>query len=531
MDRASLVELLDRERKIESSIELGVKTGTDHAVLVGLIKSLQSQSLVSGEPFEVESMRLTSEGEEYAQNGSPEFQVYLWLEAHPQASQGDLAEGVGASLAKVGFGTAMKLGWVSVDKATKLLSAVKIAPEILDQVKSDLLQVKAGKSVDASTLESLKKRKLVILSTLTGYKVTALPVFSLETANATVLTDLSWDSVVAGNWKTANFKEYNLRSLGRDLGGGHLHPLLKVRSEIRKILLYMGFEEMPTNQWVESAFWNFDTLFQGQQHPARDAHDTFYLLDPEVSSLNGSAERNHFDRSHEGAPLNRGILGNFTSEEYVTAVDRIHSEGGFGSTGHKTPWKVDEAKRNILRTHTTAVSARVLYAMAQSALKRGEKFKPVKCFSIDRVFRNETLDATHLAEFHQVEGFVADYGLTLKHLIGEISEFFRRLGMTDVKFKPAYNPYTEPSMEIFAFHPGLNKLIEVGNSGIFRPEMLRPMGLPEGVQVIAWGLSVERPCMIQYGISNIRELFGHKMHITGFKKNPLCWFAPAASLP
>ena len=76
-----------------------------------------------------------------------------------------------------------------------------------------------------------------------------------------------------------------------------------------------------------------------------------------------------------------------------------------------------------------------------------------------------------------------------------VSVTVRRLGMTDVKFKPAYNPYTEPSMEIFAYHPDLKKEVEVGNSGVFRPEMLAPMGLPEDVTVIAWGLSVERPTM------------------------------------
>ena len=90
-------------------------------------------------------------------------------------------------------------------------------------------------------------------------------------------------------------------------------------------------------------------------------------------------------------------------------------------------------------------------------------FKPAKYFSIDRVFRNEALDATHLAEFHQVEGVVADYDLSLGHLIGLIQAFFERIGITRVRFKPAFNPYTEPSMEIFGFHTGLNKWTEIGN--------------------------------------------------------------------
>lgn len=147
------------------------------------------------------------------------------------------------------------------------------------------------------------------------------------------------------------------------------------------------------------------------------------------------------------------------------------------------------------------------------AQEKGE-FKPKRYFSIDRVFRNETLDATHLAEFHQVEGFIADKGIGLGDLIGTFREFFHKLGIAKIKFKPAYNPYTEPSMEIFGFHQGLKKWIEIGNSGIFRPEMLRPMGLPEDVTVIAWGLSLERPTMIYYGYDNIRDLFGHKANIS-----------------
>lgn len=73
-----------------------------------------------------------------------------------------------------------------------------------------------------------------------------------------------------------------------------------------------------------------------------------------------------------------------------------------------------------------------------------------------------------------------------------------KIGISQIKFKPAYNPYTEPSMEIFVYHPQLKKTIEIGNSGVFRPEMLRPMGLPEDVSVIAWGLSLERPAMIRF---------------------------------
>jgi len=119
---------------------------------------------------------------------------------------------------------------------------------------------------------------------------------------------------------------------------------------------------------------------------------------------------------------------------------------------------------------------------------------------------------------------VADYNLSLGDLIGTITEFFKKIGITNLRFKPAYNPYTEPSMEIFGYHPLLKKWTEIGNSGIFRPEMLLPMGLPPDVRVIAWGLSLERPTMIQYGVKNIRDLFGHKVTLQHIVDNPICRF-------
>eukprot|EP00455_Lapot_gusevi_P053998 TRINITY_DN854_c0_g1_i1.p1 TRINITY_DN854_c0_g1~~TRINITY_DN854_c0_g1_i1.p1 ORF type:complete len:256 (-),score=95.81 TRINITY_DN854_c0_g1_i1:97-864(-) len=254
----------------------------------------------------------------------------------------------------------------------------------------------------------------------------------------------------------------------------------------------MGFEEMPTNSFVESSFWNFDTLFQPQQHPARDSHDTFFLSTAATTTN--------------------------LPEDYVERVRNVHEQGGHGSVGWRYDWSLKEAQKNLLRTHTTAVSSRMLYKLAQGP------FEPKKYFSIDRVFRNESVDATHLAEFHQIEGLVADRNLSLGDLIGVIRAFFHRIGIHKLKFKPAYNPYTEPSMEIFGFSPELNRWIEIGNSGIFRPEMLLPMGLPEDVRVIAWGLSLERPTMIKYGIDNIRDLFGAGVDLNMVRHNPIAIF-------
>ena len=136
-------------------------------------------------------------------------------------------------------------------------------------------------------------------------------------------------------------------------------------------------------------------------------------------------------------------------KEYMERVKAVHSVGGYGSLGYGYNWKEEEAQKLLLRTHTTAVSSNMLYQLAQG------EFKPVKYFSIDRVFRNESVDATHLAEFHQIEGLIADRGLTLGDLIGVLHSFFKKLGIEKLRFKPAYNPYTEPSMEIFSYHEGI----------------------------------------------------------------------------
>ena len=217
---------------------------------------------------------------------------------------------------------------------------------------------------------------------------------------------------------------------------------------------------------------------------------------------------------------NRPATTRSLPEDYYEKVKSIHESGGFGSIGYGCVFKREEATKNLLRTHTTAISAQMLYKLANQP----GGFTPKKYFSVDRVFRNEAMDATHLCEFHQVEGLVADYNLTLGNLIGIIKTFFEKIGITQLRFKPAYNPYTEPSMEIFGYHPELKKWTEIGNSGMFRPEMLRPMGLPEDVRVIAWGLSLERPTMIKYRIENIRDLFGHKADIPKQRNAPIARF-------
>ncbi len=354
---------------------------------------------------------------------------------------------------------------------------------------------------DAKAIADLKRRKLVKMQKVISYEISKGPKFALEMVKEE--TDLTADMLASGAWKTASFKPYNFKALGADQHAGALHPLNKVREEFRKIFFEMGFEEMPTSKFVESGFWNFDALYVPQQHPARDVQDTFFISDPKMAH-----------RPRAEAPEDKQDY-----QQYWDNVREVHEHGKFGSIGYRYPWSEDECLKLVLRTHTTAVSAVMLHKLAA---KKGPDGKPppARYFSIDRVFRNETVDATHLAEFHQVEGVIADYGLTLGGLMEFMEIFFNKMGLHDLMFKPAYNPYTEPSMEIFSFHKGLNKLVEIGNSGMFRPEMLVSMGLPPDLRVYGWGLSLERPTMIKYGISNIRELLGHKVDLNFIQRNP-----------
>ncbi|KAK0403832.1 hypothetical protein QR680_017147 [Steinernema hermaphroditum] len=435
------------------SIDFAEDQSIDHQKVIGAIKSLLThEGLINSEDYVVTRISLTDEGSALSENGSHEYLVYAAIPTDGLEQPALMKQ----PFAKVGFGKAMKNGWI--EKKGNVI--MRKAADVKDTVRDDLLAIKSGRfeDVNPASKTDLQKRKLIAEAKIKGVKVSKGPGFTMQLEKPEV--ELTAEMLQDKSWATKNFKAYNFNALGQSLSGGHLHPLMKVRSEFREIFLQMGFTEMDTSRYVESSFWNFDALFQPQQHPARDAHDTFFIKTPEVSQ--------------EFPP------------EYLEKVKKVHSEGGHGSIGYRYDWSIDEAKKNVMRTHTTAVSARQLYKLANDG------FKPSKFFSIDRVFRNETLDATHLAEFHQIEGVIAERNLSLAHAMGLFKSFFSKMGLDELRFKSAYNPYTEPSMEIFAYHKGLKKWIEIGNSGMFRPEMLLPMGLPEDVNVVGFGLSLER---------------------------------------
>ncbi len=450
------------------------------------VDTLKSREMIIYKQVDREEAILTSEAQVIATNGSHEAKVW---EAVQKAMNGlkisDLPGAVGKETAGVGQGKAMKNGWIRKDGD---IFRAKVG-SIQDITREQLQKIHETRThPDVKVLSDLRKRKLITLQKVISFNVEKGPKFSLEIIKED--TDLTAEMLASGAWKTVKLKPYNFKSLGAPQHSGALHPLNKVRHEFRQIFFEMGFEEMPTDKFVETGFWNFDALFVPQQHPARDLQDTFYISDPAV------ADRPRADPLESKTLPTRSTQESVSHtsskyEQYWQNVKEVHEKGKYGSIGYRYPFKEDESLRLVLRTHTTAISAHMLHELAADP-------KPARYFSIDRVFRNETVDATHLAEFHQVEGVIADFGLTLGGLIGFMEVFFGKMGIHRLRFKPAYNPYTEPSMEIFGFHEGLNKWVEIGNSGMFRPEMLEPMGLPKEMRIYGWGLSLERPTMIKY---------------------------------
>ena len=257
------------------------------------------------------------------------------------------------------------------------------------------------------------------------------------------------------------------------INGGKRHFVNQALDYARKVWTEMGFEAM-SGDMIVSSFWNFDALFTAQDHPVRELQDTYYIKDPEK--------------------------GNLPNKKLVEQVKAVHENGGTtGSRGWRYNWNKEDAKRNVLRTHTTCLSAKTLAELKESEM-------PAKFFSVGKCFRNETLDWKHLFEFYQVEGIVVDPDANFSNLIGYLKEFFEQMGFPDVRVRPAHFPYTEPSAEVDVWNPKKKQWVEIAGSGIFRPETTKPL-IGKSVPVCAWGIGLGRLITEYWGLTDLRDLY------------------------
>ena len=235
---------------------------------------------------------------------------------------------------------------------------------------------------------------------------------------------------------------------------GKRHPYLKFLRKIRSRLVELGFRQMES-PLITQEFYNFDVLYQPQNHPARAWTDTYQLKKP-----------------------SKGLL---PDKKVVDAVASAHENGGnTGSTGWGYKWNPEIAMRLMPSAHGTAHSARQLVKGIEV---------PGKYFAIARCYRPDIIDASHLIEFNQVEGFIVGKELNFRHLLGMLKEFATEIaGAEEVRFYPDYYPFTEPSVQLSAKHPKLG-WIEFAGAGLFRPEMTQTLGIKE--PVIAWGIGAD----------------------------------------
>ena len=326
------------------------------------------------------------------------------------------------------------------------------------------------------------KKRIVLKLGLTDKGKIALKKKIIKPAK--LVTRITPDIILERKWEEVIFKKFDVTVEVPVIYPSRKHPYMELLDEIREILISMGFEEM-RGPHVELEFWNFDVLFQAQDHPAREIHDTFYLKYPKC--------------------------GRVCDEELMKRIKLTHENGWItGSKGWRYSWSPRRALNLILRTQTTAVSVRTLYEKGE-----GE----YRCFALDRVFRPETLDAKHSMEFYQLEGIIVGKNVTFRNLLGFFNEFAKRLELGKVKIKPAYFPFTEPSVEGFIKHPKLG-WIEVFPGGMFRPEVLLPLGIKE-CNVAAWGIGIDRIAMSILGIDDIRLLFSQDLNFLRERALPL----------
>ena len=327
--------------------------------------------------------------------------------------------------------------------------------------------------VDKKVIAQLKSRQDLISERLVVRRSISLTEAGEEVLRLGIelkdeVAQLTSELLQSGRWREVSLRRYDVRTFAPSVYPGKKHPLSRMADEVRRIFVQMGFSEID-EEYVQPAFWNMDALFTPQDHPARDQQDTFYLKRPSRLELE--------------------------EEEIVGIVRAVHENGWrTGSLGWRYKWSREEAEKALLRTHTTVSTIRYLAKHPDP---------PVKVFSLSRLFRNEAIDATHLPEFAQIEGIVMEEGASFDMLCGLLREFYREMGFDEIRIRPGYFPYTEPSAEVEVHYNG--SWMELGGAGVFRPEVTAPFGVRH--PVLAWGLGFERLAMLRWNLTDIRELY------------------------
>ncbi len=493
----------DREGAL-SAPDILTKSGLDESRLDMASGWLQSKGLLEVKDESVTTqVSLTETGKEYLEKGTPETRIINALREGKQLTVKDIIQTWSMDPSEVSSAVgALKeakvvqivQGGVLVLASDAVLSSYEHIVELIQAVSkrepADLASFptdqqtaiqanfhKRGKAKGIFRITE-KKNRLYTLTSDGQELLRLMKERGVVTEEASILTP---EMLKQGTWKNKKFRAYNIALKPPRQSIGRKHPYKEFLDFVKYKFIGMGFEEM-RGPLVESEFWDMDALFMPQFHPARNIHDVYFVKNP--------------------------VAAKEIEEPFGKRVAATHKDGGkTGSTGWRYAFDLDRAKRLILRSQGTAVSARTLAS--------GPKI-PGKYFSIARCFRYDAVDATHAPDFYQVEGIVLGTDINFKTLLGLLKLFGQEIAKAgEFQFRPAYFPFTEPSVELHVKHPELGWM-ELGGAGIFRPEVTKPLGVD--VPVIAWGLGLDRMAMVALGIQDIRDLFSRDLDFVRTKK-------------
>lgn len=411
------------------------------------IEWLKLKDLAIVDESKTSTISLGKNGLESFQKGLPERRLLDLLNKGPRKLS-DLQKELGFVFGPA-MGLARKNNWVNVSSdqiSLKNNPSVLPGEKTLKNIGKNKLSV--GK-IDKNDLSVLLKRPDFIVEEITKTKKISLT----ESAKSIVLSDSSG--------------AIDVEAKVPEIFVARTHPLKDTLDEIREIFVTLGFSEIIGNM-TQSSFWNFDALFTPQDHPARELQDTFYL---------------------DGISAKK-----IATPEQIRKVSESHKKNW------RYNWDINEARKMALRTHTTCVTIKHL------AEKKPDE---ARIFSLGRVFRNEKVSYKHLVEFNQIEGVVVGKDANLRNLMGIQREFYKRIGITKIKFWPTFFPYTEPSLQTMVYNERLGKWIELFGMGIFRPEVTKPLGITK--PVLAWGGGIERIAMLKYGLDDVREFYNNNL--------------------
>ncbi len=517
MEHSDLIALLESLHPLEhkvllcferggtlSASELMKGSGLDESRLDMASGWLQPKGLLQVTDESVTSLvALTETGRDYLEKGTPELRIITVLREGKQFTVKDVIQswGMGPSEVSSAMGGLREAGVVRIVQGgvLELVSGVDIsAYEFLsglirtasehEHAELNTFSAEHQAAIQANFHKRGKSKGIFRITEKKNRSYSLTPegteMLRLIRARGVVAEEASLltpEMLKQGTWKNKKFRSYNIALNPPRQSIGRKHPYKEFLDFVKYKFTGMGFEEM-RGPLVENEFWDMDALFMPQFHPARNIHDVYFVKVPTACKK--------------------------IEEPFARQVAAAHKDGGkTGSTGWRYPFDIERAKRLILRSQGTAVSARTLAS--------GPKV-PGKYFSIARCFRYDAVDATHAPDFYQVEGIVLGEDINFTTLLGLLQLFGQEIAKAgEFQFRPAYFPFTEPSVELHVKHPELGWM-ELGGAGLFRPEVTKPLGVD--VPVIAWGLGLDRMAMVALGIQDIRELFSRDLDFIRTKK-------------